>query len=1314
VDPNLPPPPEPETVEAAEAAPEKAPEPIPEPVAAVEVSGPELEPPAEPVPVEPDAMAEEPMLEEPALAEPEVAEEAMLEEPAPTEAEPVVDAEAESLGPSLAGLFDPCDANCVPGLLCMFQADGTRRCEIQPDGVCLVCETPDECPTPGAECLTFPDGSKHCGSPCGSNFDCPKDYGCIGEQCRPKLNACACDEALDGQVMACTNQTASGTCTGYVLCQAGTWTNCSAKLPSTEICDGKDNNCDGITDESPLYMEAGEAKGFGYPCGLGACEGGGVVCDDSGGVTCSSLDLASLELCADQTDNDCDGLTNEGCMSTDYDGDGVPNQADCRPADAAYHAGADEPCCDPALGNDASCDQNCDGQATPCAACDGDWDGFCAPEDCNDADPLTHPGAPEKCQDGIDQDCLGGDLLCPVVKDVDKDGFISPADCVEGNPSINPWADEGCDNLDNDCDGVTDEGNPGGGPVCGIGEEYCEPGLMICTHYGYGAFVQCQGAMKFGPERCDGLDNDCNGATDEAFPKVGTPCDGLDGDLCAYGSWHCTEDGLGTACSETDGAEESEVCNNLDDDCDGATDEFVCPIDDLDGDGLSPEQADCDDLRAEVHPGALEPCCDPDLGPAGQVVCDWDCDEIVFPCALADKDADGFTPGQGDCAEDDPKRYPEAPEKCGDGVDQDCNGQDTSCTLVQDNDNDTYGADVDCNDSVQTIHPGAIETCNYVDDDCDGVIDDGNPTQKVGGCGPETAECLPAEWACVHDPKTYTFEVVCVTPKFQVQETCDEADNDCDGETDEAFAELGLACDGPDVDACLYGTYGCAEDGLGVSCGEESSVDLAEICDAEDNDCDGEPDEDLAWHGVPLGAICDGVGQCGKGVVVCSAAFAPTCSSNPDGPFPQAKTEACNGQDDDCDGLTDEGFAYQDLAVGAECDGIGSCGPGLVECGQNGATTCSTNEDGSASQVTPEQCNGQDDDCDEAIDEAIDPSLATCPKLGVCAAGTVGASCVDGQWACEFGMTAPYEPTELSCDGLDNDCNGVTDEGFGVGQPCDGTDSDQCAHGVGACGEDQLSAVCESEDPAGILETCDGLDNDCNGVTDDGVVSPQEAGCLGQGVCAIADQVSVLCGSEGGYLCDYAQVHGYQLSETRCDYLDNNCDGETDEAMAWEGVPLGGACDGTGGCGAGSVECHPTLYAAICSTNPGGSTDESVEETCNGADDDCDAATDEDLPLGPRCDSPSDTDDCETGQQQCVGGQMECAGDVACVIGPGSQCQDFGTSQPEVCYCGIYPDCQVTVADACDQDAPVACTCNGGLQCKQGTVCALGVGCVVP
>jgi hypothetical protein len=1205
-----------------------------------------------------------------------------------------VDPDVEPLGP---GLDEPCVSTCDVGLVCLDQADGVDLCKPFPYGLCAPCTQDTDCLASGAQCKEFPGGGSFCGSPCATSANCPPGFVCGAGQCVPLSESCLCTEEFVGDTLGCSTQNEVGTCHGQVVCQPTGWSACTAKLAIEELCDGLDNNCDGITDEAPTYLENGQNLKVGLPCGIGQCGGGEVVCAPDKSATCSSNDLATAEGCADNVDNDCDGELNEGCTSLDFDGDGVPNDVDCVPNDGGYYQayeeepGAPETCCPSFLGNDPTCDRNCDGQITPCQACDTDYDGFCEPEDCAPMDPTTFPGAPEQCNDGVDQDCQGGDLLCQAGQDGDFDGYVPPADCNDANPSVYPWAPEYCDNLDNDCDGVIDEGNPEGGQPCGTTEDFCVSGLMICTHYGYGAASQCQGSVPKTAEICDGVDNDCNGEIDELWPDLGEGCDGPDSDLCVNGFIVCTADGSDSQCGEEGLNGIIETCNDLDDDCDGATDEFVCPLLDLDGDGMTVPEGDCDDHRAEVYLGAFEPCCDTALAPeVAEAFCDHDCDGIYAPCAVDDVDADGVSVSQGDCDDGDPNVYPQAPEKCGDGIDQDCFGGDLLCDAIPDTDNDGFHVGVDCNPNDQAVNPWAPETCNYADDDCDGLIDEGNPTTQVGACGGAIEGCEPGEWVCVHDPKTFTVQELCVSSGFQAVEICNGLDDDCDGEIDESYFDLGIVCDGPDEDLCENGWTVCNAEGDGVECGGENLVNVVEICDGADNDCDDFIDEGLSYEGEPLGGFCDGVGACGSGIVSCTDIGQLTCSTNPDGAFSQATPELCDAIDNDCNGSTDESFSIFGVFVGDPCDGLGTCGLGVVECLGNAAAVCSTTPGGSADEAVTEFCDGLDNDCDGHVDEDLTLEDSPCTVQGVCSFGTVVAKCKLAQWSCFYAGVEYYEEDEVSCDGLDNDCDGEIDEGYGVGAPCDGPDEDLCPTGEISCNDDGDDVVCGLESVPNQVEICNDIDDDCDGITDETSTSPGAAGCSLTGVCADAASIVVLCGVDN-LVCDYSAISGYEETESLCDGIDNDCDGFTDEGLLLGTAQLGNPCESVGICGPGIVECSTETLAPVCSTGLGGSEDQTELEICNGDDDDCDGDVDEGFtwntqPLGQAC----------NGSGACGIGLVECHADASlavCSTEPGGT-ED--QSYDEVCD-GQDNDCDGFTDEDEDLDGDLAICADQGV-----------------
>jgi len=133
---------------------------------------------------------------------------------------------------------------------------------------------------------------------------------------------------------------------------------------------------------------------------------------------------------------------------------------------------------------------------------------------------------------------------------------------------------------------------------------------------------------------------------------------------------------------------------------------------DLDGDGVPPEGGDCDDLRAEVHPGAPELCDG----------LDNDCDGVV-PTDEADEDGDLWRRCAGDCDDIEASVHPHAEEGC-DGLDSDCDGILAPSELDADSDGQAPCAG-DCDDTLRGVRVGALEQCDGADNDCDGATDEG-------------------------------------------------------------------------------------------------------------------------------------------------------------------------------------------------------------------------------------------------------------------------------------------------------------------------------------------------------------------------------------------------------------------------------------------------------------------------------------------------------------------------------------------------------------------------------------------------------------
>jgi PKD repeat protein len=220
-----------------------------------------------------------------------------------------------------------------------------------------------------------------------------------------------------------------------------------------EVCDGIDNNCDGVIDEG-LTTDA-DGDGFSAP---GSCGGSADDCDDNN----DTVYPGAPELC-DGLDNNCDGAIDEG-LSPDLDGDGFTavgsctgSADDCDDDNDTVYPNAPELC--------DGLDNNCDGAIDEGLTADVDGDGFTAPgscsgsaDDCDDNNDTVYPGAPELC-DGLDNNC-DGTIDEGLSADTDGDGFTavgsctgSADDCVDDNNTVYPGAPGTGEDIDNNCNG---------------------------------------------------------------------------------------------------------------------------------------------------------------------------------------------------------------------------------------------------------------------------------------------------------------------------------------------------------------------------------------------------------------------------------------------------------------------------------------------------------------------------------------------------------------------------------------------------------------------------------------------------------------------------------------------------------------------------------------------------------------------------------------------------------------------------------------------------------------------------------------------
>ena len=348
-----------------------------------------------------------------------------------------------------------------------------------------------------------------------------------------------------------------------------------------------------------------------------------------------------------------------------------------------------------------------------------------------------------------------------------------------------------------------------------------------------------------------------------------------------------------------------------------------------------------------------------------------------------------------------------------------------------------------------------------------------------------------------------------------------------------------------------------------------------EVCDGFDNDCDGMADEGCECQAGETQSCYSGpantanVGSCKTGTQTCDGAtntFGPCMGEVLPG------TEICNGFDEDCNGIVDDGMP--DVSCG-----VGACTNVVPGCVAGAPGTCVP------LQPSPELCDGIDNDCDQLTDETYPEKGQTCNtgQPGVCGAGS--SQCVMGVLTCEQTTTASTE----QCDGLDNDCNGMVDDNLmGLGAACSTGQLGACSAGTLSC---QGGVVDCFPDAPAAPEICDGLDNDCDGTTDENNPGGGSACNTGQmGACGQGTEVCV-----GGVLLCQSISQGQP--ET-CNGLDDNCNGQIDDGNPGSGLPC--SCGGTSNCTNGQILCSGCTKEVHC--NNGVNDDGDNKTDCQDAD----------------------------------------------------------------------------------------------------------------
>jgi hypothetical protein len=355
------------------------------------------------------------------------------------------------------------------------------------------------------------------------------------------------------------------------------------------------------------------------------------------------------------------------------------------------------------------------------------------------------------------------------------------------------------------------------------------------------------------------------------------------------------------------------------------------------------------------------------------------------------------------------------------------------------------------------------EICDGIDNNCNGSTDDGLTPPladlQLGICAEAVQVCDGANgWI---EP-TYGAD-------YETTETiCDALDNDCDGEADNGLTpplagnQEGV-CNG-EIQVCT-GAEGWVEPDYTLNSEYEETEGF---CDGLDNDCDGAVDDDLV---PPLGSLFEGV---------CST-VTQTCEGTEGWQDPEyanlittyQETESlCDGLDNDCDAQTDE-----ELVAPEANNQNGICAGQVQVCGADAGWLEPDYAAITNYEATESTCDGLDNDCDGAIDNDLTPPLND-SQFGLC---VDSLKTCDGEagWVNDFSAVTGYEATEATCDGLDNDCDDSVDEDLGTISCGAGV----CTNSVPACTDGVVPECTPLE--ASSTEICDGLDNDCDGTTDD-------------------------------------------------------------------------------------------------------------------------------------------------------------------------------------------------------------------------------------
>ncbi|MFH1770192.1 MAG: MopE-related protein [archaeon] len=611
--------------------------------------------------------------------------------------------------------------------------------------------------------------------------------------------------------------------------------------------------------------------------------------------------------------------------------------------------------------------EECDDGELNGVECNPEYDSFCT--FCTDECKLENITG-GFCGDGIwqpiDEECEGTNGV--------PEGYLCTTECtLTDDPCYGP---EICDGIDNTCDGLIDENDVCG--VCTPGETQeqfcrtdvgeCQSGTKTrdCINNGFDGGIWdswsvCTGFVGPTTETCDGLDNNCDGFTDEGF-DVGDSCSVGVGQCMNTGNKVCTQDGLGTECNAVPFEPNQEMCDGLDNDCNTVIDNGF----DV-GASCTSDENFCGDTSqgTKVCSTFFSTTCDatvPEERPEWNKVC--------YSEANSCGDTDiGLTDCDGVCNAIQPGERPGYGDSCNVGIGE-CYAEGYNICASE---------GVMC-DAVEGTP--STEWCNGLDDNCNGEIDEGDvcgdecnlgDTQTracgsdIGICefGRETQECEDnglggtewGEWGSCEGGISPTTEI------------CDGLDNNCNDAIDEDLTRpttcgVGICEGNTGEETCTLGNWG--DDTCDPFEGSQT-----EYCNGVDDSCNGFIDEDNVCGVCEEGET--NIQSCGLEVGLCQPGTkSQVCQDNGFGgglwgPWGECigyigpVDEICDGFDNDCDLLVDEGMVCVVCGDGDIDYPYEECDDGNTENGDGCSATCRI-------EAVPQCSDGIDNDGDGKID----------------------------------------------------------------------------------------------------------------------------------------------------------------------------------------------------------------------------------------------------------------------------------------------------------------------------------------------------------